>query len=166
MALGQTVVTINHPNEDLAVDYTLRNNTYRVLINFLAGLANSAKGLGASVDVKQNGGTGVQASGTVTLSSASGTVGATINGVSTTVTASGGDTATATALAAAINASANALIAGLYTAAAAAGVVTITAVSKGALGNATTLAASGTGATASGTRLTGGVDAAAQVVTF
>lgn len=98
----------------------------------------------------------VAATGTLTLSSASGTVGGIINGVTVTVTASGGDTATAAALAAAINASANALVSGSVIATSALGVVTLTARQAGPSGNAITLAATGTGVTASGARLTGG----------
>lgn len=96
------------------------------------------------------------ASGTLTLSSASGTVGGTINGQAVTVTASGGDAATAAAIAAAINASAHASIAGIVTATASGAVVTVYAAAAGAIGNAITIAASGTGVTASGARLTGG----------
>lgn len=102
--------------------------------------------------------TPVAASGTLTLSSASGTVGGVINGVTVTVTASGGDTTTAAAVAAAINASSDALISGLVTATSALGVVTVTTAVTGKMGNAVTLAASGTGVTASGARLTNGSD--------
>lgn len=97
-----------------------------------------------------------QASGTVTISSGSGSITATINGVAVAVTWGTSDTATATALAAAINASTNALVAGIVTASSAAGVVTVKALHSGKVGNCITLAASGTGATASGARLTGG----------
>lgn len=108
----------------------------------------------------------VQASGTLTLSSASGTVGGIINGVTITVTAAGGDTATAVLIAAAINASANALVSGFVTAASNGAVVTITAVNGGVGGNAQTLAATGTGVTASGARLTGGSAASSVSYTF
>lgn len=97
-----------------------------------------------------------QATGTLTLASGSGTVGVTINGVAVTVTWATSDTASATALAAAINASGNALVSKHVTATSAAGVVTLTAINPGYVGNAITIAASGTGATASGARLTGG----------
>lgn len=96
------------------------------------------------------------ASGTLTLSSASGTVGGIINGVTITVTASGGDTATAAAIAAAINASANPLVLGAATATSNGAGVTVTSVRGGGSGNYITLAASGTGVSASGARLTGG----------
>ena len=98
------------------------------------------------------------ASGTVTLSGSSGTVGATINGAAVTTAFATSDTVTAAALAAAINASANALVKDLVTATSAGGVVTITAVRKGKSGNCITLAASGTGATASVARLAGGTE--------
>lgn len=98
----------------------------------------------------------IAATGTVTIASGSGSITATINGVAVSVTWATSDTATATALAAAINASANALVNQHVTASSAAGVVTITAFLPGPAGNAITLAASGTGATASGARLAGG----------
>jgi phage tail sheath gpL-like len=46
------------------------------------------------------------------------------------------------------------------------GVVTVTADNKGVAGNTITLAASGTGATASGVRLTGGSESTAVTVTI
>lgn len=100
----------------------------------------------------------VQAAGTYTLSSASGTITATINGVGVAVTASGGDTNTASLLAAAINASSDALVAGQVTASASGAVVTVTAVRGGICGNTQTTAASGTGLTADQTRLAGGAE--------
>lgn len=106
------------------------------------------------------GGTAVQpaASGTVTVVGADGgTYTTTVNGVAINATGTNGDdTATAASIAAAINASTNALVAGHVRATAALGVVTITAASDGPDGNAITLAATGTGATASGTRLANG----------
>jgi phage tail sheath gpL-like len=103
--------------------------------------------------------TPLAASGTITLSGSSGVLTATINGVAiATGSLAGTDTENAVVLAAAINASSNALVSGLVTASSAAGVVTITAVKKQKDGNMCTLAASGTGATASGARLTGGSD--------
>ena len=100
-----------------------------------------------------------RASGTVTLATASGTVGATINGVAITVAYATSDANTASLLATAINASANALVKDVVTATSALGVVTISSVVAGVVGNSITLAASGTGATASGARLTGGAGA-------
>lgn len=98
------------------------------------------------------------ATGTVTISSGSGTITATINGVAIAITWATSDTNSASLLAAAINASVNALVAGIVTATSALGVVTVTSVGKGIVANAITLAASGTGATASGARLTGGTN--------
>jgi phage tail sheath gpL-like len=112
-----------------------------------------------TLEVTRDDGDAVAATGTVTLSGASGTVGATINGVSLTAAFDTDDTTTAAALAAAINASTNALVEPFVTATSALGVVTITAVDKGVAGNTITLAATGTGCTASGNRLTGGTEA-------
>lgn len=95
---------------------------------------------------------GVQASGTITLSSVGTSAAAVINGVSSSVTPSGGDTATAVLLAAAINLQASSLIHGSVYATSSGAVVTVTAIKGGPSGNLMTLTASaGTGtATASG----------------
>lgn len=99
---------------------------------------------------------GAAASGTITISGGSGNYTATINGVATgNVAFSSTDAVTATALAAAINALAT-LASDHVHATASAGVVTVTASRGGVLGNAITLAGTGTGATVSGARLTGG----------
>lgn len=113
-----------------------------------------------------DGGSGVAASGTITIASGSGSIAAIINGVTISVTWATSDTNTAALLATAINASANALVAPFVGATSALGVVTITADNKGVQGNTITLAASGTGATASGARLTGGVNATTNTVTI
>lgn len=101
---------------------------------------------------------GAQATQTVTISGADGGAYAiVVNGVSIAFTGTNGnDTTTAASGAAAVNSSTNALVRGLVTATSAAGVVTLTAVRGGLSGNMITLAASGTGATADGTRLAGG----------
>jgi hypothetical protein len=98
------------------------------------------------------------ATGTVTIASGSGAITAIINGVSISVTWASSDTATAAALAAAINA-----LKGLpVVASSSAGVVTLWSTlgtntgSANTDGNAITLAATGTGATASGAILSGG----------
>lgn len=106
------------------------------------------------------------ATGTVTIASGSGTITATINGVAIAITWATSDTNSAALLAAAITASVNALVAGLVTATSLAGVVTITAARGGLAGNTVTLAASGTGATASGARLTGGTNGTSTAITF
>lgn len=136
-----------------------KQRTISQFINYLSGLAGGARRNQVTLSVLRN---LVAASGTVTISSGSGTITATINGVAIEVTWGTSDTATATALAAAINASENALVADHVTASAASGVVTITASSPGQFGNVITLAASGTGATASGARLTGGTSTSAD----
>lgn len=110
---------------------------------------------------------GAQATGTVTISGADGgnyTV--TINGVSTgNVTGTNGDdTATAASIASAINNLTDGLVRGHVTASSSAGVVTLTAVRGGHLGNAITTAATGTGATADQTRLASGTVPTVSVV--
>jgi phage tail sheath gpL-like len=156
MAVGATLLLINHPQEDLPAPRALASETNILhVITHAEAWSAGVKGLGVhSLSVVQNG----QATGTLTLSTASGTVGGTINGVTVTVTAAGGDTATAVLIAAAINASANALVSNHVTATSALGVVTLTSKYPGHAGNAVTLAASGTGVTASGARLTGGTN--------
>lgn len=102
---------------------------------------------------------GVVASGTVTYSSATGTLTTTINGVNVTASAGVDDTASAVAMAAAINAEADALVAGHVRATSDGAEVQIYAIRPGEEGNAITLASAATGgsATASGARLAGGV---------
>lgn len=153
---GVTTLQIFHPSEEVILPGgTLRSRNLNTLMSFLDGVLGGAKGL-TTTTVVLGQGTGTKASGTLTFSSASGTVGASINGVAITVTAAGGDTNTAALWAAAVNASVNPLVAGIVTASSALGVATVTAVVHGVTANAITLAASGTGVTASGARLTGG----------
>lgn len=136
------------------------------IINHLEGYLVGAR-RGNSIQVFDDGADPAQASGTVTLSSASGAITITINGVTAaSETWATSDAATATALAADINASTDALVQHFVTASAAAGVVTITATQKSKWGNAITLAASGTGTTASGARLTGGLGGNVAVTTI
>lgn len=99
---------------------------------------------------------GVCASGTVTYSSSSGAQTVVINGVTVYNATGASDAANATAAAAAINASVNALVLGHVVAYANAGVVNIFAAYPDIRGNAITLSATGTGATASVARLAGG----------
>jgi phage tail sheath gpL-like len=99
-----------------------------------------------------------KASGTITLSSGTGTITATINGVAIAITWATSDTNSAALLATAINASVNVLVADIVTATSAAGVVTIESIRAGLCGNTITIAATGTGATASGVRLTSGTE--------
>jgi hypothetical protein len=110
---------------------------------------------------------GAQATGTVTISGAdAGNYTVTINGVSTGNVAgtNGDDTATAVSIVAAINGLTDALVRGHVTAANSAGVITLTAVRGGHLGNAITTAATGTGATADQTRLASGALPTVSVV--
>jgi trimeric autotransporter adhesin len=156
--MARTSIIMNHTVAaalNLPTGMTGRGAISRVL-NLIHGCIAGAYAGASGFSVSQ-----AQATGTLTLSSASGSVGGIINGVTITVTASGGDAATATALAAAINASVDPLVQHLVRAdnldanGAATAVVTVTAHTPGVAGNTVTLAATGTGVTASGARLTG-----------
>lgn len=141
-----------------------RRRALAQLGNFVIGLASGTEQ--GTVSYATDAADWVAASGTVTISSGSGSIAAIINGVTISVTWATSDTNTATLLAAAINASVNALVAPFVSATSALGVVTITADQKGVQGNSITLAASGTGATASGARLAGGSETTAVTVTL
>ena len=132
------------------------------LDGFLWGLANGT--YSGTYDVIASATNAVKASGTLTLSSATGAVGGTIGGTLVTVTWATSDTASATALAAAINA--NTTVNKLVTATSAAGVVTLTSNLSGPLGNNVTLVASGMGVTASGATLAGGAGADGQPTSY
>lgn len=136
---------------------------------FLAQVASWFEALSAGHEVGSVSavvdGAAVAASGTITISGGSGTVGTTINGVLVQVAWTTSDTATAALLATAVNNSI-ASVTDLVTATSVAGVVTITSKFPGVAGNAVTLAGSGTGVTASGSRLSGGVAAVATTVTI
>ena len=158
--MANTIISISHPSPfNLSVNGAARrgNAAVQLVLGFIRALVAGPKN-GTAITI--NAGTATTAlapaAGTITLSSASGTVGATINGVAVTVSYTTSDTVTAGLLAAAINASTNALVRYLVAATSAAGVVTIYALQPGITGNCITLAASGTGATASGARLVGG----------
>lgn len=138
--------------------------TLEKVSDYLRRVASGNAPANTTVDMQDGTTTLVQASGTLTLATATGTVGGTIGGTLVTVTASGGDTATATALAAAINA--NTTVNKWVAATSVAAVVTLKVLSGGAVGNNVTLAASGTGVTASGAKLTGGVNATANAITY
>lgn len=151
--MANQVITLNGTLSEFPVRGSAEKGLeFKELANYFQGLAGGAKP-GTSMDLRS---AAVAATGTLTLSTASGTVGGVINGVTVTVTWGTSDTATAAAIAAAINASGNALVSNHVTATSALGVVTLTAKQPGHGGNAVTLAASGTGVTASGARLTGG----------
>lgn len=80
--------------------------TLQSTINFFRGLMVGAGGSVTVATARDQ----AAASGTITLDTASGAVGAVINGVTVTATAAGGDNATASLVATAVNASANALV--------------------------------------------------------
>lgn len=117
----------------------------------------------------------VKATGTFTLVSMVNADTITINGVAFTCVTSGAtgnqfnvgasDTLTAAAAAVAINASATALVANNVYATSAAGVITITAMDPGTMGNCITIANSANG-TASGARLTGGTNGSTETTHF
>lgn len=156
-----------HVDQTTALDKQGREGKelLRRIINHFEGLLIGAA-RGNSVKVWADGTDPVQASGTVTIASGTGTITATINGVGISVTWATSDTNTATLLKNAINESTNALVQYIVTASSSAGVVTITAAQPGVQGNCITLAASGTGATASGARLTGGAGNNVSAVTI
>lgn len=140
-------------DEDIAGVVTASDNGAGVvtITAVVKGTAGNAITLSAT-------GTGCTASNATLEDGTDNTVTVTLNGVAvaTNTTTLASDTAAAAAVAASINASEDALVAGVVTASSALGVVTVTADDFGTSGNGITLAASGTGATASGARLTGG----------
>lgn len=142
---------------DLAAN---RQEAFVVLSNFFLSLAGGLEpgAPGETKVVLAKGSTAAgsaAATGTITFSSASGTVGAVIAGVTKTAAHGADDTADAVALVAAILA--DTTLNKIVTASNVAGVVTITALVPGVLGNQITTVASGTGVTASGAKLAGGV---------
>lgn len=165
---AQTVILLTHdenatdmgnilqPTNDSSNRLLVINRLSRYVNALAGGIRKSSLALGVGA---------VQASGTVTLSSHVATDTVTVNGVTFTCVASGAtgnqynvgvdDTASAVNLAAAINASVTALISGYVSATSAAGVVTITAVRPGILGNCVTIAISAHGSV-SAARLSGG----------
>ncbi len=111
--------------------------------------------------------TPVYATAVYTLSSSSGVLTATINGVAlATSSLSGTDTENAAALVVVINASSNALITGIVTAASALGVVTVTAVIPGVTANSITTTATGTGNSVAHARMTGGTNGTSTSFTY
>ena len=97
------------------------------------------------------------ATGTITMATSSGVVGATIGGTLVTVTWAISDANSQVLLATAINA--DATVNKWVYATASGAVCTLTALQPGVLGNNVTLALSGTNVTVSGAKLTGGVGA-------
>ena len=149
------VVNVSGADGDDPIISTQKRENLLAIARQLRAVASGHKPVIYNIDVRD---AAVLATGTVTLSGGSGTITATINGVAIAITWATSDTNSAALLAAAINASTNALVKNIVTATSAAGVVTISAVVPGVVGNCVTLAASGTGATASGARLTGGTE--------
>jgi phage tail sheath gpL-like len=148
-----TVIRLTTDNDILYGSITARE----VALRLSEQLQRMASGNpGGTMGVALNCTADVKASGTYTLSSSSGTLTATINGIAITASGAGTDAEDATALAAAINASSNALVAGIVTASAAGAVVTVTAVQPGKIGNSITTTGSGTGVTCNQTRLASG----------
>jgi hypothetical protein len=167
--MANTILSISHSSPfNLSEDGASRrgNEAMQDIVTFLRALSSGVK-KGTALVV--NAGTATDAlataAGTVTLSTASGGTTVTINGVVFTI-AAGTDTVRAAGLALLINASTNALVQYLVAATSVAGVLTITALQPGITGNCITIAASGTGATASGARLTGGVGGSNLPVTL
>jgi phage tail sheath gpL-like len=134
------------------------------LMNYLRSLMGGARQ--ATVKVCVN---AVKATGTITLSSHVATDTVTVNGITFTCVASGAtgnqynvgasDALTADALAAAINA--NTTLDGMVVATSASGVVTLTALFPGELGNGVTLAISAHGSV-SAARMAGGTNSEAE----
>lgn len=151
-SLRITSNTLINPFPDTAVRHSIR--PFR---RFITAMNKALGGSNKNTTTLQAGSHTATSTGTVTIASGSGTITATINGVAIAITWATSDTNSAALLAAAIIASTNALVAPFVTATSALGVVTITFLRAGVDGNTVTLAASGTGATASGARLTGGV---------
>lgn len=140
------------------------NNAGVVTVTITAAVAPSAanayalvaSGTGITVGAALFAGA-VAATGTVTFTAVTGTVGATVDGTAVTVTSLNlDDGLSAAAFSTAVNASVNTLIDGHVTASVSGEIVTLTADHAGISGNAITLAASGSGVSASGARLTAG----------
>jgi phage tail sheath gpL-like len=156
MATARHLIYVTAPDGEVPVVSGALRPSLQRLATLFKRLASGEKTSAYSLDVRNS---GVRASGTITISGADdGTYRATINAVNIDVTGTEDDTTTAALLAAAINASSNALVDDIVTASSSAGVVTITAELPGKSGNTITLATTGTGATASGARLTGGTE--------
>lgn len=144
---GVVTITITNPvSASVANAYTL-----------------AASGTGITVGAATFAGA-VNATGTLTLSGVTGTVGGTLDGTLVTVTAASNDDAAAAVLIAAAITSSVATT--FTTATAASTTVTITASVAGLMGNAITLTASGTGITASGATLSGGTGGSGNYVKY
>lgn len=182
MANSTTVIKITHPENTqtikdigLGISNTASDQWMESFMNYLNALQGGVRN--ASIDCQVSGGVAAQATGTLTFTGApTNNQTCLINGVTFTAVTSGatgnqfniGGTVTisATNLAAAINASVTAFVTGVVTATSAAGVVTITAVTPGLVGNSLLLATSMTNTTVSGAKLTGGLNPVANTYAF
>lgn len=164
--MANTIISISHPSPfNLGIQGTPRRRTEAVLLvlNFVKALVSGAK---KGVALTINAGTSTSAlasAGQLVLYTApSGTQTVTINGVNITAASGANAFAAAANMAAAINASTNPLVQYLVTAINAStspttGILSVVALQPGITGNAITIAASGTGALAAGSRLINGV---------
>lgn len=150
-----------------ALDIGTRNSkdALEIIRNYMNGAIGGNKRVN-SIRVFPDGTDLVYATATITITSGSGTITATINSVASAVTWATSDANTASLLAAAINANTNPLVSNLVSATASGNVVTVTAKAPGQWGNVNTIAGSGTGATASGSRLSGGTGCDTAAVTI
>lgn len=165
--MALSLITLTHGTEgtnDLVALLQAQAGNRNVEVSLLQKYFN-ALGAGVRLGTVKVGVAAVQASGTLTLSTAVATNTAVVNGVTFTCVASGAtgnqfnvggtDTLTAAALAAAINASVTAKVASYVTAVAVGAVVTVSAVQPGLSGNLFTLSATG-GIAAGASALAGG----------
>lgn len=129
----------------------------RALANYIQAIECGAKNASVAISVGER--SGVTATGTITISSGSGVITATIAGYAVGVTWATSDTNSATLLKNAINADKN--ISHFVVATSSSGVVTLTAVPTDAAGDQITLAVTGTNVTKSAATLTGSIAVAA-----
>lgn len=155
MADSSTTLVLEHTDVISGVDAGAKRRGVMALVNYLQGALAGAK-RGVQLDVFPNGADPVAASGTLTLATCTAGTVVEVNGVdfvavNGTATSgnnefdiSGGtDTLDAVELAAAINASTSTGIQYVVSATSALGVVTVTALQKGALANGLTLKTGG-----------------------
>jgi hypothetical protein len=109
-SFSTTVVVSHRRAVDLGATNRMQNGD--VIRAIARHLDNPVGSVDAAVVVANSSGMPSPAGATALLSTASGTVGVTVNGVGVTVTASGGDAATAGLLVTAVNTSTNALVNG------------------------------------------------------
>lgn len=167
MAQHTTKITITHRDDQVPKATMLSLDKRMFLVHLAAACEGMAQGaISGTVEVYRDDGDADTATGSVTFDGASDTTTVTINGVAFSQT-TGDDDSRSLELAEDINASGNALVSGQVEATIeVSGTVIITAKQAGAAGNLNTLAASGTGVTVSGNRLTGGANATANTARF